>query len=130
MKSTRHVLIVEDEPIIRHTLREFLTGEGFLVAEAGTIADALTQVRQRDFAVAICDVRLPDGDGIGLLKRLLQLNPDLFVLIITAYATVAFGLQLLIKGLVGLQLINASTRCNSLGMAILRWRDRHPDRLI
>ncbi|MSR56824.1 MAG: sigma-54-dependent Fis family transcriptional regulator [Planctomycetaceae bacterium] len=88
MKSTRQVLIVEDEPVIRNTLREFLTSEGFLVSEAATVADALTQVRQRDFVVAICDVRLPDGDGIGLLKRLLQMDPDLFVLIITAYATV------------------------------------------
>jgi DNA-binding NtrC family response regulator len=88
VKSTRNVLIVEDEPIIRNTLREFLTGEGFLVSEAGTAAEALTQVRQRDFIVAICDVRLPDGDGIGLLRRLLQMNPELFVLIITAYATV------------------------------------------
>lgn len=93
MKSTRHVLIVEDEPIIRNSLREFLTGEGFLVVETGTIADALAQVRQRDFAVAICDVRLPDGDGIGLLKRLLQLNPELFVLIITAYATVESAVE-------------------------------------
>jgi DNA-binding NtrC family response regulator len=88
LKSTRNVLIVEDEPIIRNTLREFLTSEGFLVSEAGTAAEALSQVRQRDFVVAICDVRLPDGDGIGLLRRLVQMNPELFVLIITAYATV------------------------------------------
>ena len=70
MKNARHVLVVEDEQIIRSTLREFLTSEGFLVAEAASVADALALVRQRDFAVAICDVRLPDGDGIQLLKRL------------------------------------------------------------
>jgi DNA-binding NtrC family response regulator len=88
VKNHRNVLIVEDEPIIRNTLREFLTSEGFHVAEAGTIAAAHEKIRERDFSVAICDVRLPDGDGIALLKRMLQLNPDLFVLIITAYATV------------------------------------------
>lgn len=88
MKSVRNVLVVEDEQIIRTTLREFLTTEGFIVAEAGSVAEALNQVRQRDFSVAICDVRLPDGDGIQLLRRLQQLNSDLFVLIITAYATV------------------------------------------
>jgi DNA-binding NtrC family response regulator len=88
VKFMRHVLIVEDEKIIRTTLREFLTGEGFTVYEAGTVAEALAHVRDRDFSVAICDVRLPDGDGIQLLKRLQQLNPDVFVLIITAYATV------------------------------------------
>ena len=70
MKSIRNVLVVEDEQIIRTTLREFLTGEGFIVSEAGSVAEALQVVRQRDFSVAICDVRLPDGDGIQLLRRL------------------------------------------------------------
>jgi len=88
MRNLRHVLIVEDEQIIRTTLREFLAGEGFVVTEAASSAEALNLVRQRDFSVAICDVRLPDGDGIALMRKLLQHNSELFVLIITAYATV------------------------------------------
>ncbi len=84
----RSVLIVEDEVIIRRTLREFLSGEGYEAVEAGTAAVALGHVRQRDFHVAICDVRLPDGDGIQLCRRLQQMNPDIAVLVITAYATV------------------------------------------
>lgn len=88
MNTPRTVLIVEDEEIIRHTLGEFLSGEGFAVVEAGSVAEALALVRERDFLVAICDVRLPDGDGIQLAKRLQQMNPGLFVLVITAYATV------------------------------------------
>src|SRR5262245_35039221 len=50
-------------------------------------------MRQRDYVVAVCDVRLPDGDGIQLLKRMLQINPELFVLIITAYATVESAVE-------------------------------------
>ena len=88
MKSSRSILIVEDEEIIRTTLREFLTGEGYWVADAGTVADALKLARQRDFDVAICDVQLPDGDGIALLRRLQQVNLETSVLVITAYATV------------------------------------------
>ncbi len=84
----RSVLIVEDEAIIRTSLKEFLTDEGYEVAEAGTVAAALTLARQRDFQVAICDVQLPDGDGLMLLRRLQQLNPNISGLIITAYATV------------------------------------------
>ena len=84
----RTVLIVEDEAIIRTSLREFLTDEGYQVAEAGTVAAALAHARQRDFQVAVCDVQLPDGDGLMLLRRLLQLNPSISGLIITAYATV------------------------------------------
>ena len=88
LKNRRTVLIVEDEEIIRTTLREFLTGEGYETESAGSVAQATTLARGRDFQVAICDVQLPDGDGIALLRRLQQMNPHLFVLIITAYATV------------------------------------------
>ena len=84
----RSVLIVEDEAIIRASLREFLSAEGYQVAEAGTLAAAIVHARQRDFHVVICDVQLPDGDGIALLRRLRQLNPNVSGLIITAYATV------------------------------------------
>ncbi len=88
LKTPRSILIVEDEEIIRTTLGEFLSAEGFDTAVAGNVAEAVALARDRDFLVAICDVQLPDGDGIQLLKRLQQLNPGLFVLIITAYATV------------------------------------------
>lgn len=88
MKKLRTVLIVEDEVVIRTTLSEFLSSEGFDVAEAANVGQALALAGERNFHVALCDVQLPDGDGIALLKRLQQLDPNLFVLVITAYATV------------------------------------------
>lgn len=88
MKLKRSVLIVEDEAIIRNTLAEFLSGEGYDVSTAGTVAAALRLARERDFHVAVCDVQLPDGDGLALLRRLQQFNPSVSGLIITAYATV------------------------------------------
>lgn len=88
MRTRHSILIVEDEDIIRTTLQEFLTGEGFLVQTADSVTNAMKLVRERDFELAICDVQLPDGDGIGLLRRMHQVNPSMFVLIITAYATV------------------------------------------
>lgn len=84
----RSVLIVEDEEIIRTSLGEFLSDEGYDVATAGNAAAALQHARHRDFQVAVCDVQLPDGDGLAVLRRLQQLNPSLSGLIITAYATV------------------------------------------
>lgn len=74
--------------MIRSTLCEFLTEEGYNAFEVGTVQGALQAIRQRDVDVAVCDVQLPDGDGIELATRLLQHNPQMFVLIITAYATV------------------------------------------
>lgn len=88
MISNRSVLVVEDEEIIRSSLCEFLEDEGYGTAQAGSVAAALRLGKERDFQVAICDVRLPDGDGVALLRKLQQLNPGLSGLIITAYATV------------------------------------------
>src|SRR5690606_28847505 len=65
-----------------------LVSEGYAVSDAGTMADALALARQKDFHVAVCDVQLPDGDGIALLRTLHKINPSTFILIITAYATV------------------------------------------
>jgi len=88
VQLNRSVLIVEDEEVIRTSLAEFLNSEGYETMQASTVAKALELARSRDFNIAICDVQLPDGDGIELLRRLQNIKPGIFVLIITAYATV------------------------------------------
>lgn len=88
MKYTRSVLIVEDEEIIRTSLLEFLTDEGYQAMAAPNVATALKLAREREFQVAVCDVQLPDGDGLALLRKLQQITPGVSGLIITAYATV------------------------------------------
>jgi len=88
MNSVHQILIVEDEEVIRTSLQEFLSSERYQTTTAGTVKEALQQVQQQDFDVAICDIQLPDGDGIAMLRRILQHNPQTFVLVITAYATV------------------------------------------
>src|SRR5437773_12333537 len=82
------ILIVDDEPIIRDSLAEFLTQEGFAVTACGSAEEALRRARETAFAVAICDVQLPGMDGVALLDRLLKISPETFVLLITAYGTV------------------------------------------
>ena len=88
MPHHRSVLICEDEDVIRRSLAELLASEGYVVSPANKVADAVALAMSHDFDVAICDVMLPDGDGIDLLKRLIRLNPRTSVLVITAYATV------------------------------------------
>ncbi|MEI8022249.1 MAG: sigma-54 dependent transcriptional regulator, partial [Schlesneria sp.] len=92
-KRVHSVLIVEDEDIIRTSLREFLVEEGYEVAVASTVAAGIHQAKLKDYDVAICDVQLPDGDGLVLLRRLQQLNPNISGLIITAYATVENAIE-------------------------------------
>jgi DNA-binding NtrC family response regulator len=101
MPVSRHqarVLIVDDEPLIRDSLAEFLGGEGFRVSACGSAEDALVLAREHRFDVALCDVQLPGLDGIALLDRLLKVQPQLFVLLITAYGTVESAVQAFQRG--------------------------------
>jgi DNA-binding NtrC family response regulator len=92
------VLIVDDEPLIRDTLAEFLTQEGFAVMACPDGETALVQVQRQRFDVALCDVQLPGLDGIELLDRLLKISPETFVLLITAYATVENAVEAFQRG--------------------------------
>jgi DNA-binding NtrC family response regulator len=93
-----HVLIVDDEPLIRDTLAEYLGQEGFGVTTCADGEAALALAAQRRFDVALCDVQLPGMDGIELLERLLKLSPETFVVLITAYATVENAIQAFQRG--------------------------------
>jgi DNA-binding NtrC family response regulator len=83
-----HILVVDDEPLIRATLAEYLQQEGFTVTTCASGEEALRVAAEQQFDVALCDVQLPGIDGIELLDRIVQINPEIFVLLITAYATV------------------------------------------
>lgn len=126
MKHDRSILIVEDEDIIRIMLGEFLSSEGYKVATAGTAANALALAKSQDFDVAICDVQLPDGDGIRLLRRLQQLTTDISVLIITAYATVENAVEAFKAG--AFDYLVKPVRFEDLGHKLerlLQYRDLH-----
>jgi DNA-binding NtrC family response regulator len=82
------LLIVDDEPIIRESLGEFLAQEGFAVVVAGSAEEALCFAQKTRYDLALCDVQLPGIDGIELLDRLLKISPETFVILITAYGTV------------------------------------------
>ena len=86
--SPRRILVVDDEPLIRATLAEYLTGEGFAVTACASGEDALAEAGRTPYDVALCDVQLPGIDGIEVLEQLLRISPETFVLLITAYATV------------------------------------------
>src|SRR5947209_17086846 len=92
------ILVVDDEPLIRETLSEYLTSKGFRVAACAGGEEALARAADRRFDVAVCDVQLPDLDGIELLERLLKISPETFVLLITAYATVENAVEAFQRG--------------------------------
>lgn len=97
-QSAPAILVVDDEPIIRSALAEFLQQEGFSVETASSGEFALEVVARRKFDVMLCDVNLPGLDGIEVLERVARLSPETFVLLITAYATVESAVEAFHKG--------------------------------
>lgn len=92
------VLVVDDEPVIRDTLGEFLEGEGYAVRRCGTGEEAVELAGRHKFDVAVCDVNLPGMDGMDVMDRLAAVSPETFVLLVTAYATVETAVQAFQKG--------------------------------
>jgi len=76
------ILVVDDERLVRWSVTQRLQAEGMEVVAAGSVAEALQQPGA--FDAAILDYRLPDGDGLGVMKALLLSDPDLPVIMLTA----------------------------------------------
>ena len=79
------VLIVDDEPIVRESIRDWLKDAGYQVATAETGEEALEMVEKQDFSVMVLDLRLPGKTGITVLKEVKTQRPWIKSIIITAY---------------------------------------------
>ncbi|MCC6350785.1 MAG: sigma-54-dependent Fis family transcriptional regulator [Candidatus Eisenbacteria bacterium] len=82
------VLVVDDELLIRKSLGKVLRARGYAVEVASTGAEGLEKVGEVRPQVMILDMRLPDTDGLSVLRRARQLDPLLQIIIITAYGDV------------------------------------------
>jgi DNA-binding NtrC family response regulator len=92
MKNER-VLVVDDEQLIRWSLRSGLEEEGYTVGEAGSGKEALAALAQDDWDLVFLDHRLPDTTGLQVLERIHADNPDVCVVMMTAFGTVEDAVQ-------------------------------------
>jgi DNA-binding NtrC family response regulator len=86
--SKPRILIIEDEKLIRWSLREKFTEEGYIVDEADTGRDGLAKLEQSIFDLVMLDYKLPDITGIDVLRRIREQDGDIVVLMMTAFSNV------------------------------------------
>jgi DNA-binding NtrC family response regulator len=86
--SSFPVLLVEDKDSLRAMLRHALEAQGHMVVEASDEAQAVQQLRQARPAVVLTDLKLPTGDGFGVLRAAKELDPELQVIVMTAYGSI------------------------------------------
>ena len=89
------VLVVDDEPDIREILTEYCRDEGYEVAEAVDGGAAITAVAHDParYGLIITDLSLPGADGLALLRTAKTLNPAVYVVIITGYASLETAIE-------------------------------------
>ncbi len=94
------VLIVEDEAIMRESLRDWLTDSGYQVETAEEGEEALKTLAEQDFGVAVLDLRLPGKDGLEVLRKAKERSPQLKGIIITAYPSIGTAVEAMKEGAV------------------------------
>jgi two-component system response regulator AtoC len=92
------ILVVDDELNMRLVLKAMLKKEGYEVATAADGQEALQILKEEKIAVVATDLKMPRLDGMGLLHRIMQEDPSLPVIILTAYGTVSNAVDALKKG--------------------------------
>ncbi len=97
---SKPILIVDDEPIVQESIRDWLKDAGYQVATAESGEEALELIEKQDFSVMIVDVRLPGKTGITVLKEVKALRPEIKSIIITAYPSTELAAEAMKLGAV------------------------------
>ncbi|GAB1388926.1 MAG: sigma-54-dependent Fis family transcriptional regulator [Rubrivivax sp.] len=96
--APQHLLVVDDEPDLRTLYELTLVREGFDVESAGSVEEAWAALQRRRFAVVITDMRLPDGTGLDLLRRMDEQGRSEKGIVITAYGSAENAVEALKAG--------------------------------
>jgi two-component system response regulator AtoC len=92
------ILVADDDEIARDVISSLLSKDGYPVILAKDGIEAIRALRLEDISLVITDLRMPGADGIEVLKYTVRKNPDIAVVIITAYGTLDTALEAIKEG--------------------------------
>lgn len=92
------VLIIDDEEKLRSLLTRIIRLEGFEVIQSGDCKTGIKKLEQNDIDVVLCDVKLPDGNGVELTKIIKDKFPTVEIILLTAYGNIPDGVQAIKNG--------------------------------
>lgn len=98
MSKSCSILIIDDESAMRHLLQTILEEEDYQVDEAENGKQALEKVEHNHYDLVLCDIRMPELDGISFLGRVLPKFPDLTVIMMSAYGSLETALNCMKNG--------------------------------
>ena len=96
--STGNVLIIDDEEKLRTLLARIIRLEGYSVSEADSLKQGGKLLDKDDIDVLLCDVKLPDGNGVDYLRETRTKHPQVETILLTAYGNIADGVQAMKNG--------------------------------
>lgn len=93
-----HVLVIDDEPALRQILAATARQGGYAVSEAAGVSEAAAKLARGDVDVALCDIKMPDGSGLDLLRRTRAQGADTAFIMVTAFGSMETAVEALRSG--------------------------------
>ena len=94
----KNILIIDDEEKLRGLLSRIVKSEGFDVLEASDLKSGFKKLEQNNIDVVLCDVKLPDGNGVDFLQKIKSNFPLTEVILLTAFGKISDGVQAMKNG--------------------------------
>lgn len=93
-----NICIVEDEDILRVSLKDDLLDAGYIVNDFENPLKAVEHFKKKNCDIVISDIRLPEMNGLDLLSKIKSINPNTFVIMMTAFGSVETAVEAMKKG--------------------------------
>jgi DNA-binding NtrC family response regulator len=97
-KNTERILIIDDDKAILRILTQILRKQGYDTDMAETGKETEEKIAQQRYDLALIDVKLPDADGIDLLSKIREAQPEIINIVITGFSSMENGIKAINKG--------------------------------